>query len=189
LQLTFDQHFRSPALPVVAEGASSSTLVLGGRWATATNLQPLPRPVPVSPSRGALGQGLAVSLDLERPRSGPRFLIDDPLTKMYESLLSQLLAGNQVPAARRVLASVPASASSELVRTLRDVLKPPSHRGSRPARSGGEKSLRWLADNAPAFKDRWVAVSEGVLVDSDSSLKALLSRLKGHDPQPLLHRL
>jgi hypothetical protein len=112
------------------------------------------------------------------------------LTHVYESLLSQLLASNQVPAARRVLASLPATGrSSATIKRLREVLTLPTLRSSTPATAAGGGDLKWLSDHAAAFKGRWVAVANGALVDSDESLKVLLGRVKTHSPKVLVHRL
>jgi len=58
------------------------------------------------------------------------------------------------------------------------LLKAPRVKTS-PRRSRGDFGVdyAWLRDNREAFLGRWVALREGVLLDSDMTLRALLGRL------------
>jgi hypothetical protein len=113
-------------------------------------------------------------------------------TSLLESMVRQLLAHEQVSAARRLLKAQPiAGTEGQSLRRLRVLLTEPVVQRRLPARPGGAADLHWLTQNAAAYRGRWVAIFGGNLIDADPSLEVLLRRLKRTSPglNPLLHRL
>jgi hypothetical protein len=115
------------------------------------------------------------------------------VTAMLESMVRQLLARDRLSAARRLLQTVPSGGEPEgpSLRRLRMLLSEPHLQRRSAARPGGTADLTWLTRNAAAYRGQWVAVANGVLLDSDVSLDVLLKRIRSvaTGVAPLLHRL
>jgi hypothetical protein len=122
-----------------------------------------------------------------------RFREPEPQSKdrLLEVMARQLLAHDQVPAARKLLQALPSAMESGSIRRLRVLLSEPRLQRKSAPRPGASADLSWITQNAAKFRGRWVAVAEGALVDSDVSLEALLARIRRSSAavQPLLHRL
>lgn len=114
------------------------------------------------------------------------------LPALFESMVRQLLARDNVAAARRLLRALPSGTSERpSLRRLRVLLSEPRVQRRSAPRPGASADLEWLKHNASAYLGQWVAVAHGALVDADPSLEVLLGRLRQRrlDVSPLLHRL
>ena len=125
---------------------------------------------------------------------GPRFSQD--LTSRLssvsiESMARQLLAGDHVLAARKLVDGVPSNHVTESLRRLRVVLAEPVVRRRLPAPAKHSGDIDWLRRNACSYSGQWVALADGKLLAADESLSALRRRLRELTPKinPFLHRL
>ena len=108
-----------------------------------------------------------------------------------ESLARQLLARDQVLAARKLVATIPSEYVPASLRRLRVALAEPVVRRRLPARARHSGDIDWLRRNARSYSGKWVALADGELIAADRSLAALRRRLRELAPKikPLLHRL
>ena len=108
-----------------------------------------------------------------------------------ESMARQLLARDQILAARKLVDAIPSDRFSESLRRLRVVLAEPVVRRRLPARAKRSGDIDWLRRNARSYSGKWVAMADGELIAADESLAALRRRLRELAPKikPLLHRL
>ncbi len=150
------------------------------READVFGFQRRPRPVPPPAESGAddgpsLSQGLASRLP----------------SVSIESMARQLLARDQILAARKLVDAIPSDRFPESLRRLRVVLAEPVVRRRLPARAKRSGDIDWLRSNARSYSGKWVALADGELIAADESLAALRRRLRELAPKikPLLHRL
>ena len=125
---------------------------------------------------------------------GPRFSQDlaSRLSSVsIESMARQLLAGDHVLAARKLVDRVPSDHVTESLRRLRVVLAEPVVRRMLPAPAKHSGDIDWLRKNAYSYSGKWVALADGTLLAADESLSALRRRLRELDLKinPFLHRL
>lgn len=106
-------------------------------------------------------------------------------------MVRQLLASERVLAARKLINSVPADQLDEPLRRLRSVLAEPEVRRRIASWPTLSADLDWLRRNALAYRGKWVAVSDGTLLDADESLEILLTRVRRLGPAvvPFVHHL
>ena len=108
-----------------------------------------------------------------------------------ESMARQLLARNQILAARKLVDRVSSDHVAESLRRLRAVLAEPVVRRRLPASAKRSEDIDWLRKNAYSYSGKWVALDDGKLLATDESLPALRQRLRELAPRikPFLHRL
>ena len=115
---------------------------------------------------------------------GPRFSQDlaSRLSSVsIESMARQLLAGDHVLAARKLVDRVPSDHVTESLRRLRVVLAEPVVRRMLPASAKHSGDIDWLRKNAYSYSGKWVALADGTLLAADESLSALRRRLRELD--------
>src|SRR2546422_8296750 len=137
-------------------------------------------------SRFGFGDLVAARVPCPRPEARINCLYQpepQSVSALFESMVRQLLAREHISAARSLLQALPSgSTEGQSLRRLRVLLSEPRlHRRSAP-RPGGSADLNWLTQNAAAYRGQWVAVANGTLLDADSSLEALLRRLRQTSP-------
>ena len=108
-----------------------------------------------------------------------------------ESVARQLLAGDHVLAARKLVDGITSDHVTESLRRLRVVLAEPVVRRRVPALAKHSEDIDWLRKNAYSYSGKWVALADGKLLAADESLSALRRRLRELTPKikPFLHRL
>jgi len=112
------------------------------------------------------------------------------VSELLGTTVRQLLAREQVMAARKVLNALPPhQLREEPLQLLSRLLAKPTVMSRRAATSDHSAALAWLVDHATEYRGRWVALVDGALVDSDESLSALIRRLGGSAATPFLHKL
>lgn len=148
--------------------------------------QPVPSSRWLSEFQSSVSSGNLRANSVSARRPNPP---DTGLLERFIGMARELLAREQVTAARRLLRALPQEILDESTRQLISVLKEPVIRRRLPARPQSSADLEWLKQNAQAHRGTWVAVVAGRLVDSDRSLPDLMQRLKGSSPDspPLLH--
>ncbi len=125
---------------------------------------------------------------------GPRFsqdLASHLSSVLIESVARQLLAGDHVLAARKLVDGITSDHVTESLRRLRVVLAEPVVRRRLPAPAKHSEDIEWLRKNAYSYSGKWVALADGKLLAADESLSALRRLLKELTPKvkPFLHRL
>ena len=125
---------------------------------------------------------------------GPKFsrgLASRLSSVSIEAIARQLLARDQILAARKLVDAIPSARFPESLRRLRVVLAEPVVRRRLPARAKRSGDIDWLRGNARSYSGKWVALADGELIAADESLAALRRRLRELAPKikPLLHRL
>ena len=110
---------------------------------------------------------------------------------LIESVARQLLAGDHVLAARKLVDGITSDHVTESLRRLRVVLAEPVVRRRLPAPPKHSEDIDWLRKNAYSYFGKWVALADGKLLAADESLSALRRRLRELTPKikPFLHRL
>ncbi|WP_438002727.1 hypothetical protein WME89_27630 [Sorangium sp. So ce321] len=89
----------------------------------------------------------------------------------------RLVEANRVEEARRYVQELLAQGDTS-VEGWAKVLRPPRIVASSDrARSSFAADYAWLRENRQAYLDRWVALQDGKLLDSDVALRALVERL------------
>jgi hypothetical protein len=103
--------------------------------------------------------------------------IDPPPIPPIEHV-RRLVEASQVDEARRYVEERLAEGDTSIEDWAR-LLRLPRVRTS-PRRAHGDLGAdhAWLRDNREAFRDRWVALRDGKLLDADIALRALVARLK-----------
>lgn len=158
-------------------GTASGSVV---REAGVFGFQRRPRPAP-RPAEGGADDGSSLSQGLASRLS----------SVSIESMARQLLARDQILAARKLVDAIPSDRFPESLRRLRVVLAEPVVRRRLPARAKRSGDIDWLRRNARSYSGKWVALADGELIAADESLAALRRRLRELAPKikPLLHRL
>ena len=110
---------------------------------------------------------------------------------LIESVARQLLVGDHVLAARKLVDGITSDHVTESLRRLRVVLAEPVVRRRLPAPAKHSEDIEWLRKNAYSYSGKWVALADGKLLAADESLSVLRRLLKELTPKikPFLHRL
>ena len=113
----------------------------------------------------------------------------DIVTKV--AAIRDLIRKEQIPAARKVLDTLPIAVFEEpAMKRLRRALTPPTVKRSGHRGGARAQAYAWLRQNGESYRGRWVAVAETGLLAVAPTLRQLREQLKALAPaeRPLIHK-